>query len=341
MGEFQSWFATDADCLDYLEWLRWPEGFVCPCCENAGGWRVADGSFKCAGCKAQTAVTAGTLFDRRRTPLTVWFQVCWEFAAGKDGVSALALQRTLQIGSYQTAWAMLHRLRSVLIRPGRELLSGQVEVDETYVGGEEFGLSGGRAKGKKALVAVAVELREPKGFGRCRMRIIPDGSARTLHAFVGHNIAPGSTVITDGWNGYLGIDKAGYTHDRRSQRAAKALGEDIDKLLPGVHRVASLAKRWLLSTHQGAVDIEHLDGYLDEFCFRFNRRRSASRGLVFLRVLQLAVAHDPVRYQELIANPTPKKVPPGPPGRRGHPPSLDRPRAVRPWRHVSSAAEDD
>ncbi len=179
---------------------------------------------------------------------------------------------------------MLHRLRSVLIRPGRELLSGQVEVDETYIGGEEAGLAGGRAKGKKALVAVAVEVRSPKGFGRCRMRIIPDGSARTLHTFITDNIAPGSTVITDGWSGYLGIDKVGYPHDRRSQRAAKALGEDIGELLPGVHRIASLAKRWLLSTHQGAVHIEHLPGYLDEFCFRFNRRRSRSRGLVFHRV---------------------------------------------------------
>ena len=232
LGEFQSWFATDADCLDYLEWLRWPGGFVCPRCGNVGGWRVWDGSFKCARCKAQTAVTAGTLFDRRRTPLTVWFQVCWEFATAKDGVSALAVKRTLQIGSYQSAWAMLHRLRSVLIRPGRELLSGQVEVDETYIGGQEAGLAGGRAKGKKALVAIAVEVRSPGGFGRCRMRVIPDGSARTLHTFITDNIAPGSTVITDGWSAYLGIDKVGYPHDRRSQRAAKALGEDIGKLLP-------------------------------------------------------------------------------------------------------------
>ena len=175
LGEFQSWFATDADCLDYLEWLRWPDGFVCPRCENVGGWRVLDGSFKCARCRAQTAVTAGTLFDRRRTPLTVWFQVCWEFATAKDGVSALAVKRTLQIGSYQSAWAMLHRLRSVLIRPGRELLSGQVEVDETYIGGEEAGLAGGRARGKKALVAVAVEVRSPKGLGDVGCASFPMG----------------------------------------------------------------------------------------------------------------------------------------------------------------------
>ena len=334
LGEFQAWFVTDADCLDYLEWLRWPDGFVCPRCGNAGGWRVADGSFKCSRCKVQTAVTAGTLFDRRRTPLTVWFQVCWEFSTAKDGVSALALKRTLQIGSYQTAWAMLHRLRQVLIRPGRELLSGQVEVDETYIGGPEAGLAGGRAKGKKALVAVAVEVKLPKGFGRCRMRIIPDGSAATLHAFITDNLAPGSVVITDGWSGYLGIEKSDYTHDRRSQRAAKALGEDIGTLLPGVHRVASLAKRWLLSTHQGAVDLKHLACYLDEFSFRFNRRRSHSRGLLFLRVLQLAVSHDPVRYGQLVARSRPKKARPIPPENRGHPPSLDRPHASRPWRYT-------
>ena len=243
VGEFLAWFGTDEDCRDYLAWLRWPDGFVCDECGLVGGWQLADGRWECAACSHRTSVTAGTIFDRTRTPLTVWFHACWSFATAKDGISALGLQRTLQIGSYQTAWAMLHRLRSVLIRPGRELLSGQVEVDETYIGGEEAGLAGGRAKGKKALVAVAVEVESPKGFGRCRMRVIPDGSAKTLHAFITDNVAAGSTVITDGWSGYRGIEAAGYPHDRRSQRAAKALGQDIGKLLPGVHRVASLGKR--------------------------------------------------------------------------------------------------
>jgi len=153
-GEFQSWFATDADCLDYLDWLRWPDGFACPKCGH-DGWAVADGRYKCAACGKRTSVTAGTLFDRRRTPLTVWFTACWMFAAQKDGVSALSLQRALEIGSYPTAWAMLHRLRSVLVRPGRDRLSGTVEVDETFIGGEEAGLRGGRAKGKKLLVGAA------------------------------------------------------------------------------------------------------------------------------------------------------------------------------------------
>lgn len=183
-GEFQSWFATDADCLDYLDWLRWPGGFVCPRCGHAGGWVVADGRYKCSNCGGRTSVTAGTLFDRRRTPLTVWFTACWMFATGKDGMSALSLQRALEIGSYPTAWAMLHRLRSVLVRPGRERLTGMVEVDETFIGGEEAGLRGGRARGKKVLTGIAVEVTQPRGMGRCRMAPLADASAKSLRAFV-------------------------------------------------------------------------------------------------------------------------------------------------------------
>ena len=194
-GALRSWFGTDADCLDYLDyldWLRWPHGFLCPECGQAGGWRVADGRHKCSGCGKRTAVTAGTLFDRRRTPLTVWFEAIWLLAWGKDGMSALSLQRSLRIGSYATAWAMLHRLRAVLIRPGRDRLTGTVEVDETYIGGEEPGLAGGRAKGKKALVGVAVEVFEPRGIGRARMQILTDASAESLGAFVTAHVEPGT-----------------------------------------------------------------------------------------------------------------------------------------------------
>ena len=332
LGEFMAWFRTDADCLDYLEWLRWPDGFVCPYCAERGGWRLGDGRFECAVCHCRASVTAGTIFDRTRTPLTVWFMACWMFSTQKDGVSAQSLQRSLEIGSYQTAWAMLHRLRSVLIRPGRERLSGIVEVDETFIGGEEPWLRGGRARGKKSLVVVAVELKEPKGYGRCRMTIVPDASGPSLHTMIADHVEPGTRVITDGWQGYRRIDKLGYTHDRRSQRAALARGDDPAELLPGVHRVASLAKRWLLGTHQGSVDQAHLQSYLDEFVFRFNRRTSRSRGLVFYRVLQLAVGHEPVRYQDLIVTSTPAKNPPTTPGGVGHPPSLDRTPAARPWR---------
>jgi transposase-like protein len=331
-GEFGAWFATDADCLDYLEWLRWPEGFVCPDCGHGVGWRMADGRFRCGACDVRTSVTAGTIFDKTRTPLTVWFMACWLFATQKDGVSAQSLQRALEIGSYQTAWAMLHRLRSVLVRPGRERLSGRVEVDETFIGGEEPGLRGGRQKGKKSLVGVAVEVREPRGLGRCRMVILPDASAASLHPFVTAHVEPGATVVTDAWQGYSGIEARGYVRDRRSQRAARRRGDDPGELLPGVHRIASLAKRWLLGTHQGSVDEAHLQAYLDEFVFRFNRRTSRSRGLVFHRVLDLAVAHEPVRYRDLVVDPRPKRKPPA--GRAGwsHPPSLERPPANRPWR---------
>jgi transposase-like protein len=332
LGEFQAWFRTDADCLDYLEWLRWPAGFACPGCGNNGGWRLGDGRFMCSGCSGRTSVTAGTIFDRTRTPLTVWFSACWLFATGKDGISALSLKRTLEIGSYQTAWAMLHRLRSVLVRAGREQLAGAVEVDETYIGGLESGLPGGRARGKKVLTGIAVEVREPRGFGRCRMLPLADASAASLHPFVRDHVEPGARIITDGWQGYRGLEKFGYVHDRRSQRAARAGGEDPGKLLPAVHRVASLAKRWLLGTHQGSVDDAHLASYLNEFVFRFNHRSSRSRGMVFYRVLELAVAHAPVRYEDLVATRRPRAVPPEPPQARGHPPSLERPPASRPWR---------
>jgi hypothetical protein len=332
MGEFSAWFSTDADCVDYLEWLRWPAGFVCVECGRAGGWRLGDGRWMCAGCGARTSPTAGTIFDRTRTPLTVWFAACWLFATQKDGISALSLKRALEIGSYQTAWAMLHRLRSVLVRPGRERLQGTVEVDETFFGGEQPGLRGGRQRGKKSLVGIAVERAQPKGFGRCRMALLADASADSLRGFLVDHVQEGATVITDGWPSYPAATRELYVHDRLVAPRA-----DAAKLLPGVHTVASLAKRWLLGTHQGAVNDAHLASYLNEFVFRFNRRRSRSRGLVFYRVLELAAAHDPVRYRDLIANPRPMATPRLPPGNRGRPASLERPPANRPWRATDPA----
>ena len=323
-GEFLAWFGTDEDCLDYLEWLRWPGGFTCPSCGHAGGWRLGDGRHECGGCGRRTSVTAGTVFDRMHTPLTVWFHACWLFATAKDGISAQYLQRTLEIGSYATAWGMLHRLRSVLIRPGRGRLSGSVEVDETFIGGEEAGLRGGRQRGKKVLTGIAVEVREPKGIGRCRMAVLADGSAESLHPFITGAVEPGARVITDGWNGYIGLDGLGYTHERRSQRAARARGDDPGELLPAVHRVASLAKRWLLGTHQGSVEEAHLPAYLNEFVFRFNRRNSRSRGMLFYRVMELAAGHEPIRYADILASRKPRGKAPATRG-SGSPPSLERP----------------
>ena len=283
------------------------EGFVCPQCENPSGWVVAGGSSKCASCHRHTAVTAGTLSDRRRTPLTVWFAVCWQFATAKDGVSAQSLQRTLEFGSYQTAWAMLHRLRSVLVRPGRDRLTGTVEVDETYFGGEEPGLRGDRQRGKKVLVGVAVERQEPQGFGRCRMAVLADASAASLERFVTENVEEGSTLVTDAWSSYPSAVRDRYVHKAIN---VKRSGLPAHVVLPGVHRVASLSKRWLASTHQGRFDDAHLTNYLNEWVFRFNRRRSTSRGLLFYRLLELAVDHDPVRYRQLVANSKSKEVPP-------------------------------
>lgn len=327
-GDFVAWFSTDSDCLDYLEWLRWPDGFVCPACGVAGvGYRLADGRLECGDCSKRCSVTAGTIFDRTRTPLTVWFNTAWLFATQKDGMSALALRRNLALGSYQTAWAMLHRLRSVLVRPGRELLTGTVEVDETLIGGSAPGDRGGRTPGEKTLVVVAVELLDPRGFGRCRMQVIPDASTGTLREFLVGNVEPGSTVVTDGWQPYRKATKDLYVHERHVAPGHKAHEE-----LPGVHRVASLVKRWLLSTHQGSVDDAHLQLYLNEYVFRFNRRNSRQRGMLFFRLLELAVGHDPVRYRDLIHTRRPTRTPRPPPGARGKPASLERERAARPWR---------
>ena len=323
-GDFLAWFSADVDCLDYLSWLRWPNGFVCPTCESAeGGWWLGDGRFMCADCGARTSVTAGTIFDRTRTPLTVWFHACWMFATQKDGVSAQSVQRVLEIGSYQTAWAMLHRLRQALVRPGRERLTGEVEMDELFVGGEEPGLRGGRQKGKKVLVGCAVERRHPKGFGRIRMAVLPDASTLSLAAFLADHVEPGASLITDGWPAYPGAT-TDYYH-------LPVVGKPDQ--LPGVHRTTALLKRWLLSTHQGSVDPAHLPAYLNEFVFRFNRRDSRRRGLLFLRALEMAVAHDPVRYHDLKrTGGQPRKRMPKPPSQRGHPTSVERATANRPWR---------
>ena len=326
-GEFGAWFRTDADCLDYLDWVRWPDGFVCPDCGAVGGRRLSDGRYECPDCGGRTSATAGTVFDRTRTPLTVWFHACWMFATQKDGISALALQRNLGLGSYQTAWAMLHRLRSVLVRPGRERLSGNVEVDETLIGGSAPGDLGGRTPGEKALVAVAVERLDPRGFGRCRMAVIKDAGTIALRGFLEGNVEPASTVITDGWQPYRAATAGLYAHERHV--ASKELAH---QLLPGVHRVSSLAKRWILGTHQGSVDDAHLPLYLDEFVFRWNRRKSRKPGLRFCRLLELAAGHDPVRYRELIKTRRPSRTPRSPPKTRGRPASMDRPRVDRPWR---------
>jgi len=328
----RAWFPDDAACLDYLDWLRWPDGFVCPHCGCESGWEMAGGVRRCAGCRRRVSRTAGTIFQDTRTPLTVWFAAAWQMTSQKHGISALGLQRVLGLGSYQTAWAMLHRYRAAMVRPGRERLSGPVEADETYVGGEEPGVSG-RQTDKKAIVAIAVEVREPRGFGRARLRCVPDVSAASLVPFVCDAVEPGAVVLTDGWGAYNPLPEHGYT---RNKTVISASGDPAHVSMPAVHRVASLLKRWLLGTHQGAVSAEHLDAYLNEFTFRFNRRNSRSRGMLFFRLMQLAVAAPPVTYRQLVVKPQPKRTrPTAPRGPRSHPGSLALPPAGRPWRQTN------
>jgi transposase-like protein len=334
-ADLLAWFPDDEECLDYLDWLRWPGGWCCPACGCERGWRLASGRRECVECGRQASVTAGTIFHRTRTPLTVWFAAAWQLTSQKHGISALGLQRVLGLGSYQTAWAMLHRFRAAMVRPGREQLSGRVEVDETYVGGEESGVRG-RQTDKKAIVAIAVEVREPRGFGRVRLRCVPDVSAASLVGFVCEVVESDSVVLTDGWGAYNALPDHGYT---RNKTVISASGDPAHVSMPAVHRVASLLKRWLLGTHQGSVSPEHLDAYLQEFTFRFNRRTSRRRGLLFHRLLEQAVATDPVTYRELVVDPQPgRRRPTAPTGRRANPSSLARPRADRPWRASSSSA---
>lgn len=249
----------------------------------------------CASCGMQVSVTAGTIFDRTRTPLPIWFRAIWWVVAQKNGASALGLQRVLGLGSYETAWTWLHKIRRAMVRPGRERLSGRVEVDETYLGGMEEGVRG-RETFKKALVVIAAQ-ENGNGIGRIRMRRIPDASAESLLPFVESAVEPGSVIHTDGWSGYSRLKGKGYMHEITVLKRSK---ESANKLLPRVHRVASLLKRWILGTHQGAVSPEHLDGYLDEFTFRFNRRTSRSRGNLFYRLLQNAMAVEPAPYKNII-----------------------------------------
>jgi transposase-like protein len=290
--EFESQFVTEEACRQLLCELRWPEGFRCPHCGGKKGWSTKRGQYRCGRCDYQVSATAGTIFQGTRFPLRVWFWVMWHMTSQKQGISALGVQRELKLGSYRTSWTWLHKLRRALVRPGRDRLSGSVEVDETYVGGEQPGKRGRGAAGK-VLVLIAVEVTGGR-VGRIRLRRVPDASADSLTPAVMENIEPGSEVRTDGWRGYNDLPSAGYK--RLIVREDADAGEN---LLLHAHRVASLLKRWLLGTHQGAVRPSHLDYYLDEFTFRFNRRTSGSRGLLFRRLLQQAMATAPIRGCDL------------------------------------------
>lgn len=295
--EMDDWFRDESGCGKYVRRLRWPDGFVCPHCERTGEpWMMSDGLLRCRSCHGRTSLTAGTVFQDTRKPLRMWFLAMWFVTGQKNGVSALGLQRVLGLGSYETAWTWLHKLRRAMVRPGRDRLAGSVEVDETYVGGPEEGTRG-RETETKAIVAVAAE-KNGNGIGRIRLRRVMDVSGESLLPFVKDAITPGSVVHTDGWRGYSGLAKAGYQHH---VTVISRGTEPAHEVMPRVHMVASLLKRWLAGTHQGGVQNRHLDYYLDEFTFRFNRRHSKARGLLFHRLVQQAVSVGPAPYRTIIA----------------------------------------
>jgi len=291
--EFEEKFASEQACIDYLFRMRWPEGFRCPRCGYERFWAMNRGLYRCTACDLQTSITAGTIFQDTRKPLKLWFQAMWYITNQKPGVSALGLQRVLGLGSYRTSWTWLHKLRCAMVRPGRDSLGGAVEVDETYIGGSKPGKRGRGAAGKVLVLVAAQE--DGDRIGRIRLRRIPDASGESLGEAVQEMVVPGSIVRTDDWAGYRGLDRLGYTHEVIRQDAS--IGEN---LLPLANRVISLLKRWLLGTHQGAVQTSHLDYYLDEFTFRFNRRTSRSRGKLFYRLVQQAVAIEPVTASKIV-----------------------------------------
>ena len=293
--ELEARFSTEEACRGYLFQLRWPDGFGCPRCGGRKAWPASDRLWECAGCHRQISVTAGTIFQDSRLPLTLWFRAVWWVTSQKNGVSAMGLQRVLGLKSYKTAWTMLHKLRHAMVRPGRDRLHGRVEVDEAFVGGEEEGVHGRQIE-SKAMIAVAVE-EDGDGIGRIRMRRIPDASAESLMPFIEDSVEPDSVVHTDGWLGYQPLDGKGYRH---KITFLKGNTQTASELMPRVHLAVALLKRWLLGTHQGGVSTEHLDAYLDEFTFRFNRRKSRSRGKLFYRLLEQAVAVEPLPYKSLV-----------------------------------------
>lgn len=285
--EFEDRFSTEARCIEYLRALRWPEGFICPHCGEKCAWQTNRGLLHCIQCGRQTSVTAGTILHSTRKPLRLWFHAMWHITGQKYGANALGLQRALNLGSYHTAWQWLQKLRRAMVRPGREKLSGLVEVDETYVGGKKPGKRGRGAEGK-ALVGIAVEDKGEDGIGRIRLRHLEDASSASLTPFVKGVVQQGSTIRTDDWLGYNALTENGFRHIVIQSKDMKL-----------AHLIAALMKRWLLGTYQGAVRPSHLSYYLDEFTFRFNRRTSKSRGKLFYRLVQQAMMVDPAPLRTL------------------------------------------
>jgi transposase-like protein/ribosomal protein L37AE/L43A len=294
LQEFEKEFTTEEQCRNYIAKLRYENGlYICPKCGGQKSWLVSATVYECSECGHQSSVIAGTIFQDTHKPLTLWFRAIWYITSSKSGTSALGLQRILGLGSYRTAWTWLHKLRRAMIRQGRDKLSGIIEVDETYIGSPESGKRG-RGAGNKILTVIAVEINDNK-IGRIRIGVIDDASSNSLHKFIYEVAEKDSTIVTDGWAGYNGLLEEGY-----KQKTAIHKKDDKETLLPHVHTIISLLKRWLLGTLQGSFSKDHIVYYYDEFTFRFNRRKSKSRGMLFYRLLQNAVNLEPVTYEDII-----------------------------------------
>ena len=291
--EFRAWFPDDAACVEYLGKLRWPNGFSCPRCGDGGCWRTGRGLWMCAGCGLKTSATAGTIFHRSHTPPSTWFAAIWFVTSQKNGVSAKGLQDALGFGSYETAWAWLHKLRRAMVRPERELLDGVVELDQSFLGGRSKGKPGGSSD--KAPITIAVERAARGRLGRVRLELADAPGGVNMIDFACQVVAPGATIHTDGARVFTRLAAKGYQHHPTPGYKA----EDLDAVMPGPHLVSSLLKRWTAGTLHHRISRKHLPYYLDEFTFRFNRRTSKARGLLFYRLLQQAVDTDPHPLKDL------------------------------------------
>jgi transposase-like protein len=295
-AEFQEKFATEEACWEYLVKMRWPNGFVCCRCNGTRAWLISRGLFECQ-CGQQTSVKVGTIFQGSRKPLRLGFNVMWTVVVPKTGNSANNLKVAMGFGSYQTVWMWLHKLRRAMIRPGRDRLIGEVEVDETYIGGVEKGKNRrGRGANSKTLVVVATECLGKK-LGRVRFHCINQASEDELIPFINDYVEPGSTVITDGWEGYKNVGVSGYKHKKKTISGS---GKNAHELLPHVHLVDALLKKWINGTHQGAINKKYLQYYLDEYSFRFNRRLSKYRGKLFYRLIQQCIQVPPTTRKMII-----------------------------------------
>ena len=298
LREFQSKFASEEACQQYLAACRWPDGFVCPRCGNRRAYEVVKFiRWECAGCRHQVSLSAGTILHNTKTPLTVWFWAAYLMTTDKRGISALLLQRQLALPRYETAWMMLHKFRRAMVNLAREPLQGEVEVDDTWVGGPQAGLRGSRQlKGRKAaLVMVAVEKRG-RTTGRARMAVIPDFKGATVTAFLKQNLALGSTLYTDGLKSFTGLQEAGFKHVPRNQPLRIDLRKGAKSVVPLADRAIGNLQQWLIGTYHG-VSREQLQVYLDEFVFRHNRRRQPMAA--FQTLLGLGSSRMPTPYKRI------------------------------------------